>query len=72
MHSKDSQVQTPGLDYKLKTPSTDSVQPSTDIGLQVQTHNSNRVVNHEPKKFQDFSRTFNDLFLNFPGPKITN
>ena len=24
------------------------------------------------KKFQDFSRTFEDLFLNFPGLKITN
>ena len=29
-------------------------------------------VNHEPKKFQEFSRTFKDLFHNFPGPKITN
>ena len=25
-----------------------------------------------PKKIQDFSRTLNDLFLNFPGPKTTN
>ena len=24
------------------------------------------------KKFQDFSRTFKDLFLNFPQSKITN
>ena len=22
-----------------------------------------------PKKFQDYSRTFKDLFFNFPGPK---
>ena len=25
-----------------------------------------------PKKIQDFSRTFKDIFPNFPGPKITN
>ena len=25
-----------------------------------------------PKKFQDLSRTFKDLFPNFPEPKITN